>query len=37
MNNNKIEDDLKEVRSSISDEENWKFLWNFIEHIINPL
>jgi hypothetical protein len=37
MNNNETEDDLKEVRSSASDEENRKFLQNFAEHVINPL
>jgi hypothetical protein len=37
MNNNKIKDDLEEVRSSALDEENQKFLQNFIEHMINPL
>jgi hypothetical protein len=37
MNNNKTEDDLKEVRSSALDKENQKFLQNFIEHMINPL
>jgi hypothetical protein len=37
INNNKIKDDLKEVRSSTLDKENWKFLWNFTEHVINPL
>jgi hypothetical protein len=37
INNNEIEDNLKEVRSSASDKENWKFLRNFIEHMINPL
>jgi hypothetical protein len=37
MNNNETEDDLKEVRSSTSDKENQKFLWNFTEHVINPL
>jgi hypothetical protein len=37
MNNNETEDDLKEVRSSASDKENWKFLQNFTEHVINPL
>jgi hypothetical protein len=37
MNNNETEDNLKEVRSSTLDEENQKFLWNFIEHMINPL
>jgi hypothetical protein len=37
MNNNKTEDDLKEVRSSTLDKENQKFLQNFAEHVINPL
>jgi hypothetical protein len=37
MNNNKTEDDLKEVRSSTLDKENQKFLQNFMEHMINPL
>jgi hypothetical protein len=37
MNNNKTEDDLKEVRSSALDKENQKFLQNFAEHVINPL
>jgi hypothetical protein len=37
INNNKMEDDLKEVRSSASDKENQKFLQNFAEHMINPL
>jgi hypothetical protein len=37
MNNNETEDDLEEVRSSTLDEENWKFLRNFTEHVINPL
>jgi hypothetical protein len=37
MNDNEIEDDLEEVRSSASDEENQKFLQNFVEHMINPL
>jgi hypothetical protein len=37
INNNETEDDLKEVRSSASDKENQKFLWNFTEHVINPL
>jgi hypothetical protein len=37
MNNNETEDDLKEVGSSASDEENQKFLQNFTEHVINPL
>jgi hypothetical protein len=37
MNNNETEDDLEEVRSSASDEENQKFLRNFAEHVINPL
>jgi hypothetical protein len=37
MNNNETEDDLEEVRNSTLDKENWKFLQNFIEHIINPL
>jgi hypothetical protein len=37
MNNNEIEDNLKEVRSSTLDEENQKFLQNFAEYVINPL
>jgi hypothetical protein len=37
INNNKTEDDLKEVRSSTLDKENQKFLQNFTEHVINPL
>jgi hypothetical protein len=37
MNDNETEDDLEEVRSSTSDEENQKFLQNFAEHVINPL
>jgi hypothetical protein len=37
INNNEIEDDLEEVRSSASDKENQKFLQNFAEHVINPL
>jgi hypothetical protein len=37
INDNKIKDNLKEVRSSASDKENWKFLQNFAEHMINPL
>jgi hypothetical protein len=37
INDNETEDDLKEVGSSTLDEENWKFLWNFVEHVINPL
>jgi hypothetical protein len=37
INNNETEDDLEEVRSSTSDKENQKFLWNFAEHVINPL
>jgi hypothetical protein len=37
INNNKIKDDLKEVRSSTLDNENQKFLQNFTEHMINPL
>jgi hypothetical protein len=37
MNDNETEDDLEEVRSSTSDEENQKFLQNFTEHVINPL
>jgi hypothetical protein len=37
INNNKMKDNLKEVRSSTSDEENQKFLQNFIEYVINPL
>jgi hypothetical protein len=37
MDNNKTKDNLEEVRSSASDKENWKFLWNFTEHMINPL
>jgi hypothetical protein len=37
INNNETKDNLKEVRSSALDEENQKFLQNFIEHMINPL
>jgi hypothetical protein len=37
INNNKTEDDLKEVRNNALDKENQKFLQNFTEHIINPL
>jgi hypothetical protein len=37
INNNKIEDNLKKVRSNTSDKENQKFLQNFTEHMINPL
>jgi hypothetical protein len=37
INDNKTKDDLEEVRSSTLDKENQKFLWNFTEHIINPL
>jgi hypothetical protein len=37
INNNKTKDDLEEVRSSALDKENWKFLQNFTEHMINPL
>jgi hypothetical protein len=37
INDNETEDDLKKVRSSALDEENQKFLWNFAEHVINPL
>jgi hypothetical protein len=37
INDNETEDDLKEVRSSTSDEENQKFLQNFTEYVINPL
>jgi hypothetical protein len=37
INDNETKDDLEEVRSSASDEENQKFLQNFTEHVINPL
>jgi hypothetical protein len=37
INDNKTEDNLKEVRSSALDKENQKFLQNFIEYVINPL
>jgi hypothetical protein len=37
INDNKIKDDLKEIRSSALDKENQKFLQNFAEHVINPL
>jgi hypothetical protein len=37
MNNNKTKDNLEEVRNSTSDKENWKFLQNFTEYVINPL
>jgi hypothetical protein len=37
IDNNKTKDDLKEVRNSTLDKENWKFLQNFTEHVINPL
>jgi hypothetical protein len=37
MDNNETKDDLKEVRSSALDKENWKFLQNFTENVINPL